>query len=205
MLAKFFIIHKILTERIDIYNMKFSQWFAENDQPALDTKKYYLACVLPMPVRNQLKAFVESNVHIPPNWTFKTHHLTVKFNLQLGDVEKFKNLFRQDVSIRVKALGWDEDKGKGIEPANCIAAVVEATVEKTNEKIPVDNAIAHITIAHSHMVKPFYSNQMLADNKNIRPNTASAVQYNSIFCAVDKFNEDKFWPADVYNLIYGEK
>jgi hypothetical protein len=181
--------NNILAEDRIYYNMKFSQWFYENEVPVMalpDPKKYYLACVLD-PLSQQHLIGIAEKVYaeqmqaaIPRGWVFKAHHMTVNFRPSLQDLQKMQALFGQDVTLRVKSIGWDD---------SCIAAVVE-----NDSHVVSTNAVPHITIAHSPSVSAEYSNTMLASKKNWKPNTEDHTHLGSIFLGVLKYDATRVWP-----------
>ena len=174
--------------------MNFAKWYTEMEQSVTfpDPRKYYLACVLNPLSQHNLKNFAENKYleqmsqRIPNNWVFKCHHTTVKFNCTLQDFQKFQNLFEETIQIKVLYLAWDD---------NCIAAKIA-----THPTVPGDNSDPHITIAHSNNVKADYSNAMLANKNNIKPQTNHEMELPSVFLAVLKYDQTKTWPVVNYPL-----
>lgn len=171
--------------------MNFAKWFTEMEQQPMvfpqRPQDYYLACVLDHPEQGSLKNFAMMHFNIPPDWFCKCHHMTVKPNCNAADFETYKDFFDKEVQIKIKALAWDDD-------------IIAAVVASTNPHVGGTNEIPHITIAHSGRVKPFYSNKMLANLTNIKPNTAFSKPLSSQFLAVLKSNQDQVWPATKVGL-----
>ena len=142
--------------------------------------------------QGNLLNFARIHFNIPPDWFIKCHHMTVKPNCNLADFETFKGFFdltqkETPIHIQISGLGWDSD-------------IIAAVVGSTNPHVGGTNDIQHITIAHSHRVKPKDSNRMLANPTNIKPNTAFSKPLLSQFVAVLKSNQNQVWPRNDVGL-----
>lgn len=181
--------------------MNFAQWFAEEEQiapPTPDARQFsYIGCVLDLMSQNHLEGVakkwaIEKLGHgIPPDWTWRAHHMTVLFRqggLTMQDMETYRALFGQDVKLHVNAIAADD---------NCIAVTV-----RPEPSFPLQNSIPHITVAHSKAVSPVYSNTLLMDRNNIHP--VDAVELNSVFAAVKK-DQRSIWPEKAFPLAINAK
>ncbi len=175
--------------------MNFALWFTEIEQQAAmpDPRQFsYIACVLDLMSQNHLEAaarkwMLENVGHdIPPDWSLRAHHMTVLFRqggLMAQDMETYRNFFGQDVHLNITGIASDD---------NCVAVTV-----KPNANFPLQNAIPHITVAHSKQVSPVYSNNLLMDrNKFHHMDTGSL---NSVFAAV-KRDQKSIWPEKSFPL-----
>lgn len=171
--------------------MKFSLWLNEMEQMALpDARQFaYIGCVLEKISQNHLiglarKLFMEQNGRdIPMNWTFRAHHMTVKFKPQVSDLQALHQFFGKKVELHVISFASDE---------NCAAITVSPT-----PVLPVTN-IPHITIAHSKSVGPVYSNTLLQNKSKIIP-AYDNVALISILLAV-QHDQNKVWPETIIPL-----
>jgi len=160
------------------------------EQMTPDARQFaYIGCVLEKISQNHLiglarKLFLQQNGRdIPMDWTFRAHHMTVKFKPQPADMQALHQFMGQKVELHVVNFVSDE---------NCCAVTVSS-----NPKLPVSNGISHITIAHSKAVSPVYSNTLLQNGKIIAAyDNASLV---SILLAV-KHDQNKVWPETIIPL-----
>lgn len=177
--------------------MKFSQWFAEMDQqqPLPDPRQFsYLACVLDLTGQTHLEALAEKwamekmGHSIPPNWRWRSHHMTVlpprSGGLTLPDLELYKPFFGQMVKLHVTAIAADD---------KCMAVTVRA--DPANFKIVAP--VPHITVAHSNDVSPVYSNNLLMDRSKIH--ALDTTELLSTFVAV-KRNQSDVWPMPRFQI-----
>lgn len=172
--------------------MKFAQWYAEMDQQLPDPRQFsYLACVLDAGSQTQLenlaeKWAVEKLGHgIPPDWRWRSHHMTVLpprsgGGLLMPDLEAYKDLFGQMVKLHITGISADE---------KCMAVTVSST-----PSFKIIPAIPHITVAHSNNVGPVCSNNLLTNRSNIH--LLESVELISTFCAVksEKLGSE-VWPT----------
>jgi hypothetical protein len=166
--------------------MKFSQWFNEMEQQSAmpDAKQFsYLACVLDLISQKHLEAVVIKQGHnIPSGWNIRAHHMTVKFNPLIQDMETYKQYFGEDVHLVVTGIASDD---------KCIAVTVKPSIAFPMTGKP------HITIAHSSSVSPVYSNNLLSDDKKF--SKIETVDLNSVFAAV-KRDQVSIWPEKPFPL-----
>jgi len=150
----------------------------------------YIGCVLEKISQNHLigvarKLFMEQNGRdIPTDWNFRAHHMTVKFKPQAADMQALQQFMGQKVELHVLNFASDD---------NCCAVTVSS-----NPKLPINNGIPHITIAHSKAVSPVYSNTLLQNRSEMiaaHDNTALI----SLLLAV-KHDQSKVWPETIIPL-----
>lgn len=93
--------------------------------------------------------FQKIGKYIPNNWSIKCHHATVVFSPKIADYEKYKKELGTEKDLLISSVAIDE---------HAIAAIVD--------NIRTNNAVAHVTIAHSGDVTPVYSNTLLTNKNN---------------------------------------
>lgn len=150
----------------------------------------YIGCVLEKISQTHLigvarKLFMEQNGrNIPMDWTCRAHHMTVKFKPQTADMQALHQFMGQKVELHVLNFASDD---------NCCAVTVSS-----NPRLPINNDISHITIAHSKAVSPVYSNDLLRNKSKMiaaHDNTALI----SLLLAV-KHDQSKVWPETIIPL-----
>jgi len=178
--------------------MNFAQWFEMEQTPLPDARQFsYIGCVLDLMSQEHLEGFAKKwsfeklGHSIPPDWTYRAHHMTVLFRqggLVMQDLETYRDLFGQDIQLAVTAIAADD---------NCLAVVV-----KPNKSFPMQNSQPHITVAHSKSVSPVYSNNLLMDRNKIHQ--VNPVSLNSVFAAVKK-DQKSIWPEKSFPLAMPSK
>ena len=172
--------------------MKFTIWLTEMEQQmSPDARQFaYIGCVLEKISQTHLigvarKLFMEQNGrNIPMDWTCRAHHMTVKFKPQTADMQALHQFMGQKVELHVLNFASDD---------NCCAVTVSS-----NPRLPINNDISHITIAHSKAVSPVYSNDLLRNkNKMIAAHDNTALI--SLLLAV-KHDQSKVWPETIIPL-----
>jgi hypothetical protein len=171
--------------------MRFATWLHEVQQEMNqfpDPRGYYLGCKLVNPdllydsVNLVVGEFSNGQLQtIPPNWNISCHHMTVKFNLNIHDFEKYAVLFGKPVNLQVIGIAIDN---------NAVAVKVSPSpsIEMESSQIP------HITVAYSSNVSPVYSNTLLRESE---VHAWSKGPFHSDFVAINKNRNDKansVWP-----------
>lgn len=173
--------------------MKFSLWFNEMEQQMAlpDARQFaYIGCVLEKISQNHLiglarKLFMEQNGrNIPMGWTFRAHHMTVKFKPQAPDIQTLHQFFGQKVELHTVSFFSDD---------NCAAVTVSST-----PALPITNGTPHITIAHSKAVGPVYSNTLI-QNKSRMIAAHDNVPLISILLGV-QHDQSMVWPQTIIPL-----
>lgn len=150
----------------------------------------YIGCVLEKISQNHLiglarKLFMEQNGRdIPKDWTYRAHHMTVKFKPQATDFQALQQFFGQKIELAIGSFASDE---------NCATILVSPS-----PRLPITNGTPHITIAHSKAVGPVYSNTLLQNKAKIIP-AHDNVALVSILLAV-KHDQSRVWPETVIPL-----
>jgi hypothetical protein len=186
--------------------MKFAQWFNEVEQqpnqeaPLPDARQFsYIACVLDIRSQENLegvakKWFIENYGGIPPNWSWRAHHMTVLFRksgLVAEDMETYRKFFGQDIKLIVAGIAAGDTSGNPKSPE------IMAVVVRPQVPFPMMNAVPHITVAHSRAVGPDASNALLTHNNLIRH--IDTTELNSVFAAVNK-DQRSIWPEKSFDL-----
>jgi hypothetical protein len=185
--------------------MKFAQWFAEVDGQVMlpDPLQFsYLACVLDLINQEHLKGLVKNWIFnntghsVPPDWTWRAHHMTVKPpGVTMKDMETYRAFFGQPVQLTITQIAYNgkvAGSGSGGEDVGtCIAVKV-----KPNVSFPM-TIVPHVTVAHSRAVQPRVSNDLLADSHNIY--AIDTLVIPSVFVAVYK-DQQSVWPTQNYQL-----
>jgi hypothetical protein len=171
--------------------MKFAQWFMENEltppqpeQQLPDARKFsYIACVLYLMEQEKLESAVlkwaESKIipSIPPNWTWRSHHMTAKPpGVSAQDLEAYKPFFGQTINLTVTEIAADN---------KCVAVKV-----KPDKTFRIVSDPPHITIAHSSEVKPQYSNDLF---KMVQSIPVPHLVVQAVFVAVMR-DQQSTWP-----------
>jgi hypothetical protein len=177
--------------------MKFAQWFNENEltgqtpqthpETLPDPRQFsYIACVLDLPEQGKLERDVMEWIKltpqgsIPPNWTWRAHHMTVKPpGVSSADLERYRQFFGQIVHLTVYEIAAND---------KCVAVKV-----KPDKAFPIVAQVPHITVAHSNEVKPQYSNDLFGLVKSF-PVPPRA--YQSSFVAVMR-DQRNVWPDKI--------
>jgi hypothetical protein len=143
----------------------------------------YVACVLHQASQRELLYAVDQWAMGMPRlgWIGRGHHMTV---IPPGKVKQ-ANLaglpWGEEVNLEV--VNWAKDQF-GV-----------AVVVKPSKAVPfVEIKIPHITVAHSNMVGPVYSNTLLAEDDKWDVVRAD-LNLKSYFVAVMKNNQSVVWPA----------
>jgi hypothetical protein len=173
--------------------MKFSMWLNEAEQQfALPNAKdfAYLACVLEKMSQEHLK-FLAQNLwaqqnkdNMPNDWTFICHHMTITPNVTTSVLQEYYNYLGSTVQLQIVGFASDKDA--------C------AVIVKPNINIHVVPVIPHVTVAHSHNVKPFYSNHLLTKKDRIM-HVNESTPLMSILLAVGRDGKST-WPATTIPL-----
>lgn len=171
--------------------MNFTKWVEEQGLPLPDARQFsYIACVLDINSQNHLEGMAEKwflekfNHSLPPNWRWRSHHMTVLFRrggLLTEDMEAYRSMFGQSVQLHITGISASD---------TCAAVTV-----RPNKSFNIINPRPHITIAHSNSVSPDKSNCLLDDSKNIQK-LNEAVELQSVFVAV-KRDQTHVWPEQV--------
>lgn len=172
--------------------MKFSIWLNEVEQQMTpDARQFaYIGCVLEKISQNNLISIArelynqQNGTNIPVNWTFRAHHMTVKFKPQATDMQVLHPFMGQKIELHVIRFASDKD---------CCAVTVSS-----NPKLPIINGTPHITIAHSKAVDPVYSNALIQDKSKII-SAHDNTELISILLAV-QHEQDNVWPKTVISL-----
>lgn len=180
--------------------MKFAQWFMENEltpqpeQQLPDARKFsYIACVLYLMEQEKLENNVLKWIQltpqhaIPPNWTWRAHHMTVKPpGVSAQDLEAYKLFFGQTINLTITELAAND---------KCVAVKV-----KPDKVFRIISDPPHITIAHSNEVKPQYSNDLF---KIVQSVPVPHLTVQAVFVAVMR-DQQSSWPY-VKNLAIPSK
>lgn len=179
------------------YKMNFAKWFTEMDQQQTlpDPRQFiYIACLLDESVQDDLKKYAakwisdNSGRTIPPNWIWKAHHMTVLFRgsgLVQKDMETYRNLWGEEITLTVTGIAFDLDKQK-----------IAAVTVKPSQSFPMQNVIPHITIAHEPSVGAKESNTLLMNHDLIHK--VNPVQLRSTFSALND-RRGLIWPPKSFN------
>lgn len=182
--------------------MNFAEWFTEMEaiqgqspEALPDPIQFsYIACVLDVLDQEALENAVSRWIQltpqhfIPPGWTWRCHHMTVKPpGVSSQDMETYKPFFGQIVHLTVTEIVAND---------KCVAVKV-----KPDKSFRIVPAVPHITVAHSSEVKPMYSNELFTLVKSV-PVTPLTLQ--SSFVAIKKDQRSE-WPKMGFPMALPQK